>query len=165
MKNKEISINTLMSTTVNNKDSQLIAEAYNKARSSHGMAHYDRPTNAPGPRPGYDAIQNTIDAKLAAKPESLKKFTVEILYPNFVNGVNNGFKSHPRSPDIRTVYASSKEEALAKLNSGGDKDVNSYKIDDGVPADAQEYARHQAHEETMTSNYDKSTKSGSYMGD
>ena len=46
-------------------------EAY-KARSTHGMPYYDRPTNAPGPKPGYDALQNTINQKLAKKTQAPK---------------------------------------------------------------------------------------------
>jgi len=68
-----------MSTTINNKDSNLIAEAYftasNKATTMKGMPHYDRPTNAPDLGSNYDAIQNTIDSELAAKPSTTVKDT------------------------------------------------------------------------------------------
>jgi len=49
-------------------DSDFIFEAY-KAKSPIGTPIYNRPTNAPGPRPGYDAIQNTINKKIAAKKD------------------------------------------------------------------------------------------------
>ena len=79
-----------MSTTINNKDSRLIAEAYytasKKASSGRGMPVTGYPTNAPGPRPGYDAIQNTIDAKLAAKPAQITADTL-------INGKNVDYKS------------------------------------------------------------------------
>ena len=61
-------------------DDHLIFENYfnklgeaRKATSSHGTPIYNRPTSAPGPKPGYDAIQNTINQKLSQKPGSTPK--------------------------------------------------------------------------------------------
>jgi hypothetical protein len=50
-----------------NQDQNLIFEAY-KATSNRGTPIYNRPTSAPDFPKGYDAIQNTIDKKLAQKP-------------------------------------------------------------------------------------------------
>ena len=63
-----------------NNDARLMFENYlNKleetkvATPSHGTPIYNRPTSAPGTRPGYDAIQNTINKKLSQKPGSTPK--------------------------------------------------------------------------------------------
>lgn len=49
-----------------NNDTAFIFEAY-KASSTHGTPIYTNPTSAPGPKPGYDALQNTINQKMKAK--------------------------------------------------------------------------------------------------
>jgi hypothetical protein len=49
-----------------NDDTNFIFEAY-KASSTHGTPIHTNPTGAPGPKPGYDAIQNTINKKMKAK--------------------------------------------------------------------------------------------------
>ena len=60
-------------------DNNLIFENYFnklnevKATSSHGTPIYNRPTSAPDLGKGYDAIQNTINKKLAQKPGSTPK--------------------------------------------------------------------------------------------
>ena len=63
-----------------NNDARLMFENYlNKleetkvATPSHGTPIYNRPTSAPGTRPGYDAIQNTINKKLSQKLGSTPK--------------------------------------------------------------------------------------------
>jgi hypothetical protein len=45
-----------------NKDTAFIFEAY-KASSTHGTPIFTNPTGAPGPKPGYDALQNAINKK------------------------------------------------------------------------------------------------------
>ena len=91
-----------------NKDSNLIFEAYqkvlNEVKASRARLRYTpvKPVgkfaNSPLDfEPGYDAIQNTINQKLAAKPKTVKQYDKGQKSP-YTRGELDSYNRHPKRP-------------------------------------------------------------------
>ena len=164
-----------MSTTTNNKDAKLIAEAYSKILNENRYASQnpeESPLDPTGTIYNSSNSDNTPYGTTAEErgdapeeqEEPLMKFTYELLYPT-----STGYGTHTSGrPDLRHAFASSKEEAIKKIvdKLPGVKDIEKrIVIKSEAPADTEEVDHELKHSQTMSNYYSDKSKSGGHSGD
>jgi len=103
----------------------------------------------------------------------LKKYTYEILYatdhkydPKTKKAISWSYASHSSGrPDIRHVFATSKEEAMKEITGSSSDSSERYKILSEVPADPKEVEHEKSKGRAISDYYDQKSKTGGYSGD
>ena len=157
-----------------NDDQKLIAEAYKRIYLEADADFRDQmPTSAKVHEPEVERREAQAEVN---QGEGLKKYTYEILYPIRVKDPNKknelvqtGYGTHSSGrPDLRHVFANSKEEALEKLSDSGLSTKNLKEriaIRKEEPADMKEVEAERRHNQTMSNYYGNASKTGAYTGD